>query len=423
MNRKLQFPGIACCRASVLAVLVVLALSWWGGEVAAADDTLAIADAYRVPERLFSGDIRGPYRTGTFEELWVDERREDATTSVPGDKRRLMVQVWYPAETESDSPPAPYALHRELYPRDQQQNWLDRAQHVVTTSALAAPLVATPREFPVLIYNPGAGYPPFSATFQTEFLASHGYVVVAVGHSDVSRIERFPDGTSYRRDRNVPRVSDEQRRGMTAVDELWSWIKQISQWETSLHVRDISFVLDALQSRAATRGNFFYQRLDMNRVGSLGWSLGGATSFQASRDEPRIKAAVNFDGRLYTDAVDTGTHRPILMMHGDRRPGPPPTAADREVRLVGDSLFWRMFSKTDADWYDLTLRGAHHQHFSDLTLLSPVDSQYMHPKLAHDIVNEFTLEFFDKYLRGRADTPLLSGARRYPDTQLVNSRD
>lgn len=393
-------------------------------------DTPAIAtahvvtgDAYQVPERVFSGDARGPYRTGTFEELWVDERRDEATTSVPGDKRHLMVQIWYPAQPPVDPVPAPYALHRELYPRDEDQSWLDRARHVLTTSALEAPLAALPRRFPVLIYNPGSGYPPFSATFQTEFLASHGYVVVAVGHSDVSRIERFPDGVGYHRDRNVPQVSDEQRRSMSAVDELWSWIRQISQWETSLHVRDISFVLDTLQARATTRGSFFFERLDLDRVGSLGWSLGGAASFQASRDEPRIKAAANFDGRLYTDAVDTGTRRPILMVHGDRRLGPPPSAADREVRLVGDSLFWRMFAKTEADWYDLTLRGAHHQHFSDLTLLRAADPQYLHPRLAHDIVNEFTLEFFDKYLRGRTDTPLLSGARRYPDTQLITSRD
>lgn len=380
-----------------------------------------VANEYRVPELLFSGEARGPYRTGTFEEMWIDTQRDDPTTADPAARRRLMVQVWYPALFAGDPQRAAYALNAQLYSRDERYRLLERAKDVRTTSVLKASLAVAPRQFPVLIYNPGAGYPPFSATFQTEFLASHGYVVVSVGHSDISGIQRFPDGYVYRRERNVPGISDEQRRSMTAVEQLWSWIKQISEWQTSLHVRDISFVLDRLQSMAATRDSFFYGRLDMQRVGALGWSLGGAASLQASRDDERIKAAANFDGRLYTDAVDTGTRRPILQLHADRRRIAAPTAADREVQLVGDSLFWRMLSKTDADWYDLTLSGATHQHFSDVTLLEPLDPEYMHPRVAHDITNAFTLEFFDKYLRGRTDTPLLSGSKRFADTRLVRN--
>jgi predicted dienelactone hydrolase len=396
------------------ALALVLSL----GQPALADQP----DDYPVPEHLFAAQVRGPYQTGTFEELWIDTQREDSTTSDPADKRRLMVQIWYPATFKGDPPRAPYALSRELYANDARQSWLERAKAVRTTSVLRAPLATQLRRFPILIYNPGAGYPPFSATYQTEFLASHGYVVVAVGHSDVSRVERFPDGSTYQRDRNVPRVTDEQRQSLSAVDELWLWVGLISEFETKLHVRDISFVLDRLEAMNRSRGGIFYRRLDFERVGSLGWSLGGAASLEASRDEPRIKAAANFDGRLYTDAANTGTHRPILQMHGDRKRVEHPTPAEREVMLVGDSLFWRMFSKTDADWYDLTLQGATHEHFADLTLLAPPNPQLMHPQLAHDITNAYTLEFFDRYLRGRTDTPLLSGSKGYPDARLIRNR-
>lgn len=382
----------------------------------------SLAADFRVPDGLFSGDQRGPYSIGTFEELWIDSQRDDEATSDPNDKRKLMIQVWYPAVFKGDPPRAAYALSPQLYPDDEKQSWMHRARAVRTTSVLKAPLAAEPRQFPVLIYNPGSGYTPFSATFQTEFLASQGYIVVAVGHSDVSRIERFPDGSTYRADRNRPAVTDEQRKTMTPVEELWSWIRQTSAQEVTLHVRDISFVLDRLQARSQKRGDFFYQRLDLNRVGSLGWSLGGAASFQASRDDERVKAAINFDGRLYTDAIDTGSRRPLLMMHADRRRKPMPTAADREVQLVGDSLLWRMFSHTDADWYEVTVSGTTHQHFSDLTLLKPVDSEEMHPRLAHDIANAFALEFFDRYLLGRVDTPLLSGQKRLVDAPVISSR-
>jgi predicted dienelactone hydrolase len=400
-------------------VVLGFALGQLGSGIAFAAD--GAVSEYRIPEQLFSGEARGPHRTGTFEELWVDPQRDDPTTSSPLDRRHLMVQVWYPATFKGDPQRAVYALNAELYPRDARSPLPDRAKSVRTTSVLNAPLIATPHRLPVLIYNPGAGYPPYSATFQTEFLASHGYVVVSVGHTDVTGIRRFPDGYVYRRDRNMPGIDNERRRSMTASEQLGSWIKQISGWQTSLHVEDISFVLDRLQSMATTRGSFFYQRLDFDRVGALGWSLGGAASIQASRDDPRIKAAANFDGRLYTDAANTGTRRPLLQMHAERRRTDTPTPAERETQLLGDSLFWRLYSQSAADWYDLTLNGASHRHFSDATLMEPLEPGYMHPRLAHDITNAFTLEFFDKYLRGRVVTPLLSGSMRFADTELMRS--
>ncbi|MBL8272151.1 MAG: hypothetical protein JNL55_37465, partial [Steroidobacter sp.] len=45
----------------------------------------------------------------------------------------------------------------------------------------------------------------------------------------------------------------------------------------------------------------------------------------------------------------------------------------------------------------------------------------MHPRVAHDIVNRFSLEFFDKYLKGSTNTPLLSGTEQYRDVLLQQS--
>ncbi len=376
---------------------------------------------YRVPVHAFAGEALGPYQTGTVEELWVDSARDEASTAELADKRHLMVQIWYPATFEGDPQRAPYALQRELYPHDDELRWLDAASNVRTTSVLKAPLAAQPQRFPVLIYGPGSGYPHFSGTFQAEFLASHGYVVVSVGHTDVSRITRFPDGYAYRRDRSMPTVTEEQRKTLSAAEVLEEWVRQTGTLEISVHVQDISFALDQLQSMNATRGNRFHGRLDLERVGAFGWSLGGVASVQASRDEPRIKAAVNLDGRLYSDVASTGTHRPILQMHGTAGKPSDPGPGGRETQLLGDSFFWRLYSRSDADWYDLTLQGATHRHFSDRTLFEAADPPLMHPRLAHEIVNRYTLEFFDKYLRDRTDSPLLSGAQTYPDTVLVTS--
>ena len=383
-------------------------------------------EAFRIPVNVFAGEPRGPYQTGTMEELWVDAGRDETTTSDPTDKRHLMVQIWYPAVFKGDPPRAPYALHRNLYPHDEDERWLDDAKAVRTSSVLNAALAPEPRQFPVLIYNPGGYHPPFSATFQTEFLASHGYVVVAIGHTGLTRIERFPDGYAYRPDALDPQLGDAEAAGLTEVERFQLQVKRYAQLMMPIHMQDIRYVLDRLQALNETRGSRLYQRLDLERVGSLGWSLGGALSLQASRDEPRIKAAANLDGWLYTDVPDTGTHRPIMQMHGslgtfELYPGQ--GAADRELSLVADSLVWRLYARTDADWYDLTLVRATHGHFSDRTLFEPAHLRSMHPRLAHDIVNRYTLEFFDRHLRARTRTPLLSGEETYPGTELIRKPD
>jgi dienelactone hydrolase len=388
----------------------------------ASGESQTTAAEQRIPVNVFAGEPRGPYQTGTVEELWIDTERDESTTSDPSDKRHLMVQIWYPATFRGDPQRASYVLNRELYPKDEEARWMDDAAAVRTTSVLNAPLAAEPSRFPVLIYNPGGYHPHFSATFQTEFLASHGYVVVSVGHTGLTRIERFPDGYFYRLDRDDPFLSDAQSAGLSDLERFRLEVKWRSERLMPQHIQDIRYVLDRLQTLNATRGHRFHQRLDLDRVASLGWSLGGALSLQASRDEPRIKAAINLDGWLYTDVPETGTHKPIMQIHGDGSLFLSEAGHDPEARLLAlaaETRSWELYSRTTADWYDLTLKRATHGHFSDRTLFEPIDASLMHPRLAHDIINRFTLQFLDKYLREAAQTPLLSGAQSYPETELL----
>jgi hypothetical protein len=56
-----------------------------------------------------------------------------------------------------------------------------------------------------------------------------------------------------------------------------------------------------------TPGHLFYKRLDLSRIGMMGWSFGGATAMQMSRNDPRVKALVDQDGQLFGDVRDKGT--------------------------------------------------------------------------------------------------------------------
>lgn len=400
-------------RALAMALLgAVAALPVWAGELE--------STSHRIPVNVFAGEPRGPFQTGTLEELWVDGERGEDTTADPDDKRHLMIQVWYPASLSGDPPRAPYVLRREIYPIE---GWLNEVQAVLTTSVVNAPLAAQSELFPVLLYNPGGNHPHFSGTFQTEFLASHGYVVVAIGRPDNfgpgAGGRYYPDGYVYKRAPADTLPYYENGDGSLPAAQL-----ERVRW-----MADIRFVLDRLRTLNTARKSRFRGRLDLERVGALGWSAGGAASLSAASNDPRIRAAVNLDNPLTAYPVPERVRTPIMIMHQDVR-------RERES-LIGRCLqmddaqrarwshlpafFTQFYARSDSDWYDVTLRGATHVHFSDRTLFEAVRADEMHPRLAHEIVNRFTLEFFDKYLRHGENAPLLRKEQTYADVEMFKS--
>ncbi|MHC9086049.1 alpha/beta hydrolase family protein [Luteimonas sp. RIT-PG2_3] len=408
-----------------------------------------------IPADVFAGEPRGPYATGTLETFWVDAARDEPRTLDPDDRRRLPVQIWYPATVADDAAKAPYLLHPERYIVETraadhgepdkdwrgQLGWLRKVRHVRTNSVVEAALPAGGGRYPVLVYNHGGGNPHFTATFHTEFLASHGYVVVAVGHPGFNGVIRqpFPDGYTFIDHAQSPRgksdaAFDASEKAATAnLSSRERFDRMFSDGSTARNVldgvRDVSFVLDELARLDADPGSRFHKRLDLDHAGAMGWSMGGVVSLQASLDEPRIKAAINEDGWPYgllgaNGVVPKGSPRPVMVMNGvpaiaEAMRGPV-DASLREEYASADTHFWTMFARSRADWYWLRIEGADHGHFSDHPLFSRGNDTpgAIHPRLAHTIVNDYALAFFDKHLRGR-DAPLLSNGHAYRDASLM----
>ncbi|MBL8265176.1 alpha/beta hydrolase family protein [Steroidobacter sp.] len=388
----------------------------------AADGTKSVD----VPVQPFSGELRGPYQTGTFEAFWVNDALDDPSTAAVGDKRKVMVQAWYPAAPAPQLPFAPYAISPQLYGKE---HWVHRLEHVRTQSRLNAPVAAGQSSLPLLIYNHGNGNPHFTGTFQTEFLASHGYVVVAIGHPGANSLERFPDGTKYKNDGEQWRAP-----APAGLSQREAYEYQAAHADLSLYLGDLSFVLDRLTQLNADPAHPFYRRLDLQRVGSLGWSLGGFVSLQAARDDSRIKAAANLDGWPWgllgpKGAVTLGVERPVLLMFNG---GVEPNAqgdglADPDYIETWFTVFsdvWELLRRSTKEWYYVSIAGTNHESFSDRPLFfADKRKQWMNPQAAHEIVNAYTLEFFDKHVRGAAvEPPLLSGAKSFPEATLIRRR-
>lgn len=389
---------------------------------------LAAAQNNNNNEDYWLKDTSGPYATGTVIYNWIDEQRDELSTSIPDDKRHVTVQIWYPAEQVENPNYATYASTLELY-APYVVDWGAQFSERLTKSMLNVPVAIDNATYPIIIYSPGGGAPVFTGTSQTEFLASYGYVVVSVEHIDTSGRLLYSDGTEYNRDVIPERPSEEQLADWSNL-QLFQWGAEQLQDRFTQHVRDISFALDELEALNTNDESIFYQRLDTDQTGAIGWSSGGATDFQATVDDSRIKAAINLDGGVYgRSIVDRGSDKPLLLIEStftrfNLLTSDEADPAREEIMSYQESLHWKMFSLTTADWYRAKLLGSQHTHFSDLVMgFEPPDENLLEYKTAHNIINELALEFFGKYINGNEEMPLLSRDKIYPELRIITKAD
>ena len=145
----------------------------------------------------------------------------------------------------------------------------------------------------MLIFSHGGGIPVLYYTAIIENLVSHGYVVAAVEHAFDGATVVFPDGHIISQtgwDQDSKRTKEERAGFHSARHRVGSL--------------DNRFVLDQLEqiNSSGLPGvpASFKGRLDTNRVGALGHSLGGKISVVSGHDDKRFRICLNLDGGLST---------------------------------------------------------------------------------------------------------------------------
>ncbi|MEW6127789.1 MAG: hypothetical protein AB1757_12195 [Acidobacteriota bacterium] len=343
----------------------------------------------------------GKFAVGTHEYLWIDRKREEPFTQDPADRRRLIVRVWYPAEKVEGKETSRYVLSADEFP---EKSIYRRGVNLKTNAVTDAPIAKGNTRFPVLVYQPGGGTARFVGTFQAEHLASHGYIVISADHPGFSDTILFPDGTRFQADMML--MPKETGNFRDDVLKNWEWLdKQVFP----IWVADAKYVLDKLEELDKATGQLFYKRLDLSRIGMMGWSFGGATAIQMSRDDPRVKAVVDQDGQLFGDVRDKGTHRPVMLMHHgleDKPPKPEQSEVMKELIAMTKTQTTTFINRSTNDWYEITIDKTQHGHFSDFLLFFPRSPSQLDPRRAHEIIIAYTMAFFDKHLRGK-DSELL----------------
>jgi predicted dienelactone hydrolase len=153
---------------------------------------------------------------------------------------------------------------------------------------------------------------------------------------------------------------------------------------------DVSFVIDQLLRASADASGPLAATIDVSRVGVAGHSLGGLTTFGVAFNDccidARVKVAIPMSGlELPFDAgssyFPSGDDTPVLIIHGD---------ADGTVP-VAQGL--HAFEQAHAPKYLLLLHGEDH--------VIPFIGGRSTP--AGSLVIDASLDFLDRYLKGRKD--------------------
>ena len=234
----------------------------------------------------------------------------------PGRGRVFPCEIWYPAAGDEDG--------QRDGPADTRSELRD------------AP--AAPGQHPVVLFSHFSGASRRTATYLTTHLASHGYAVAAMDHSEVVAAELGP-----RADEPAP---DRSRR----IDAV-----------IASRVPDLRVLLACLLSgRAAELAGI---GLDQDRIAAAGHSFGGWTALAAPEHEPRIGAVVAL--------APGGSSRPLpgilplqLAYGWERRVPVLILAADGDVATPLDGV-QEVFMRAPGPKRMYVLRRADHQHFGD----------------------------------------------------------
>src|SRR5205814_1227856 len=194
----------------------------------------------------------------------------------------------------------------------------------VATHATAATSVSGARRtWPVLFLSPGLSVPREEYTALCAELASRGYVVVALSVPFESSVSVLAGG------RVVGQTTHPEVMGPPPHRALERLI--------GIRAADSRFVLDRLSRLAQLEpGSPLAGHLDLQHVGIVGHSIGGATAVQVMASDPRFKVGVDLDGKLFGTEPDARLKRPFLWIQaGDKKPAEYRNGQDRFLAHQG----------------------------------------------------------------------------------------
>lgn len=265
----------------------------------------------------------------------------------------------------------------------------------------------------MIIFSHGNGSTCFNYTSLIEDLASHGYVVAAIEHTESAMVVFFPDG------RIIPFHDDSLPAGLSPAERFHRMGASISEGINEGSA-DVRFVFNRLTELNTGDVQHFLLagRLDLNRIAAMGHSAGAEFAARACQLDARLKACVDLDGGMVPIAAlpefpDHATlKQPLLFLEADH-----PESQMGGTHAQHEEYFKKKEEQLQScplGSYDVVLKsvGIAHPSFSDIPLLFAGKDGYPETgAVLHnlDLIETFVRVFLDKNLKGEK-APLLDGS-------------
>jgi predicted dienelactone hydrolase len=327
-------------------------------------------------------------------------------------EREVTAYFFYPADSAEGRPASIYAFPELHALRDELMAKIGSPSEKIFDDGFSAgcydgpPLSEKEKDFPVLIYNHGAGTFPQQGTLFCRDLASAGYIAVSIGHpgSGIQKLtngrivaftEEFMDDLAeYGKEAatlimTMPQIIAEKQdrekaieisRSLTAAPEATKFAKY-----AELQSEDVRYIADCLyKMNTGDIPSIFTGRLRLEiGLGVFGHSFGGTTAAITCRDDERFVCGVNFDGNML-GCLDSDLGKPFMHLCT-------PLAWNTNAFLL---------ESNSGENYFAVIEGVHHYEFSDCLFTGEKETRIgsRNPMEVRDIIITYTKAFFDKYL-------------------------
>lgn len=378
----------------------------------------------------------GPYHIGTVTYHWTDSSRQEIFSTDPADRRQLMAQVWYPAREDPLPARAPYVDNAGALSAGLSQalssgglvklpSFFFKHFAYVRTHAIPSAPVATDRaSFPVLVYSTGLDGFRQASMFQVENLVSHGYVVVGLDQPYTAAAATFPNGQVIK-GLTKAQVQPLINQSISPADNAPTLNGQpLTNGIVPYLAQDIKFTLAQLAAlNTSDPSAILNGHLDLRHVGVFGVSLGAMVAGEACREDLRFDACLMMDAAMPTDVVRSGLQQPGMWL----------TRPASDMRLEGWSekdtrqtlsTMQAVYTKArPGGSYYISIPGMFHLNFTDAPYYSPFASRLgltgpIDGQRGFDIVNAYTLAFFDESLKDQQASPLAGLSEQYPEINI-----
>lgn len=380
----------------------------------------------------------GPYAVGTLSLHFDDEQREEIFLPGGGTRREVAAQIWYPALPARGARHAPYLEDASVL-----TPWLaklagypaflfEQFRYVKSPAYEGAPPDTRGGPFPLLIYLTGQNGFRSASSFQILELASRGYVIIGLDQPGASAAVLRSDGRIVpTQPRSVTYPLAQQRVDPRDPPPLLLG-RPMPEGSIPYFAADVGLALDRLarlppDSPAAPIAGI----VDLDRVGVFGVSLGGLVAAEASFRDPRIKAALMMDVFMPRPVVEKGLGQAAMWITRDadtmrleRRRAGGWSEADIEQH---QRTMRAAYASQRGPGYYLSLPGLFHLGLTDAPLWSPLLDLvgFMGPlegRRVFELLDAYSLAFFDRYLKGGPASLLDGPSPLYPELHFSSKK-